>query len=303
MTSHDLAEYGAFTHWQAFIRTAAEQILNAAPAAGYGVFVLRTGVATECKRGSSDLAYIGAALDKGGLRARLGEYLLPPPLGKKHAIASNRAERLCGAESRFEMAWLPISSRAKAKKLQSDLIQRYRREHGEVPTDMPRRLALSRRLRPVMFLTRECLAVDELVYVLVADRPVKYKQGRSRIVYVGTTKRGAGRFAASAAENADRIFREYRLGVQRIEVYVVSSQLLPDVATWAELETACLMVFEMDYGPGFNGKGPICNDHNHGKAERKDVFRHFKEQSVRRLIHLLSDPLPQARAQRSFDGR
>src|ERR1035438_5081383 len=61
-----------------------------------------------------------------------------------------------------------------------------------------------------------------MVYILVANRPYKYPNGkrRSRIIYIGTTGKGAGRPATSAVNKASEAF-ELR-GVKTIEVHIVT---------------------------------------------------------------------------------
>src|SRR5207247_9671411 len=44
----------------------------------------------------------------------------------------------------------------------------------------------------------------KLVYVILTDRKYRYPKGRSRVVYVGTTKNGFDRVAQSAARSASR---------------------------------------------------------------------------------------------------
>jgi hypothetical protein len=45
-----------------------------------------------------------------------------------------------------------------------------------------------------------------MVYILAANKDFKYQNGRSRIIYIGATKRGAGRPAASAVNKASQAF-------------------------------------------------------------------------------------------------
>jgi hypothetical protein len=69
---------------------------------------------------------------------------------------------------------------------------------------VPRRkvhLSLSR--QPVMTLGRKALRAARCVYILGTNKHVKYPNGRSRVVYIGTTKRGARRVASSVAYRAE----------------------------------------------------------------------------------------------------
>lgn len=56
---------------------------------------------------------------------------------------------------------------------------------------------------PAVTITREAVKSDKLVYFAVANKALSYPNGmKSRIVYIGTTKNGAHRMAASAASKA-----------------------------------------------------------------------------------------------------
>jgi hypothetical protein len=55
---------------------------------------------------------------------------------------------------------------------------------------MPRRLKLSLKREEAIRVTRVSLGKSKLVYVLVADKPIDYTYGKSRIAYIGTTKKG-----------------------------------------------------------------------------------------------------------------
>lgn len=54
----------------------------------------------------------------------------------------------------------------------------------------------------LLTLTRSRQWTDKMVYILVANKSHKYRNGRSRIFYIGTTKKGADRPAASAVNKA-----------------------------------------------------------------------------------------------------
>ena len=46
---------------------------------------------------------------------------------------------------------------------------------------------------------------DELVYVLVVDKKIRYSSRRFQVVYIGMTESGVHRVAKSAADRAERI--------------------------------------------------------------------------------------------------
>jgi hypothetical protein len=61
-----------------------------------------------------------------------------------------------------------------------------------------------------------------MVYILAGNKHFAYRDGRSRILYIGTTEKGAGRPAASAVSKASEVFYKLR-GVKTIEVHIVTS--------------------------------------------------------------------------------
>ncbi len=78
------------------------------------------------------------------------------------------------------------------------------------------------------------------VYFQVADRPVRYKRGKNRIVYIGATKAGHERIMSSLAKQIPYLFRIP--GVNTIEVHVISCEPRQRVKTWLILERACLLI-------------------------------------------------------------
>jgi len=127
-----------------------------------------------------------------------------------------------------------------------------------------------------MQVTRVAIGDEKLVYVLLADKAVEYKNGRSRIVYIGTTKRGVSRIAQSAAFRADKILGTR--GVHSLSVRVVTCRRKQRTKTWVKLERALLLAFRDQYGDV-----PICN--SHGKKIRElDEFKHFSRARADRVI-------------------
>lgn len=112
---------------------------------------------------------------------------------------------------------------------------------------------------PVITLNRSRYWVSRVVYILRADRPQKCKKGRSRIVYIGESKRGFRRFAASAAAKADRTFGVLR-GVKRIDVHLLTFRGKRSVRLWEELESGLLAAFQARHEclPCFNKQGKSC---------------------------------------------
>jgi adenylosuccinate synthase len=91
-----------------------------------------------------------------------------------------------------------------------------------------------------------------MVYILTANKHLRYRDkesrtvGRSKILYIGTTKRGVGRPAASAVNKASEVF--YHLhGVRTIDVHVVTCATRNKKQTWKKLEAALLDAFRHRY--------------------------------------------------------
>jgi|SRR5579875_1368121 len=94
---------------------------------------------------------------------------------------------------------------------------------------------------PVMIVDRGVLKKSKLVYVLVVPKGIKYTNGRSKIVYVGMTKRGVSRVASSAAYRS-HVLNEH--GIRRFEVYTASCSAKPgSKGWWTYLEQALLARF------------------------------------------------------------
>jgi hypothetical protein len=69
---------------------------------------------------------------------------------------------------------------------------------------------------PLLTLTRSRQWTDKMVYILAANKSFRYKNGRSRVLYIGTTKKGGNRPAASAVNKASEVFYKLR-GVKTID--------------------------------------------------------------------------------------
>src|SRR5580692_11340335 len=95
---------------------------------------------------------------------------------------------------------------------------------------------------PLLTLTRSHQWTEKMVYILAANKFYKYKNGRSRILYIGTTKKGGNRPAASAVNKASEAF--YKLqGVKTIDVHIVTCTPRKAMQTWKLLESALLNTF------------------------------------------------------------
>lgn len=145
---------------------------------------------------------------------------------------------------------------------------------------MPRRSSLSLKREEAIRVTRVTLGKSKLVYVLVADKPLKYAYGRSRIAYIGTTKKGVGRIAQSVAARTEDILSLH--GVRTFHARIVTCQPRRKVETWKKLERAMLLKFREAFGVV-----PKCN-YMGKKMKMSDEFRYFGDASIKKVIDRLS---------------
>jgi len=131
--------------------------------------------------------------------------------------------------------------------------------------------------RAPMVLHRDILKRNTLVYLVVAPKPIRRKNGRSRIAYIGTTQKGVSRMALSAAFRAQEVFD--RKSFQKLEVCVVSSKGRPGrIAWWKILERALLAKFFERYH-----EFPLCN--RKGARNWKSGWSRFiREDRMRKIV-------------------
>jgi hypothetical protein len=110
-----------------------------------------------------------------------------------------------------------------------------------------------------------------LAYLLVADAPLRYPKGRSRIAYIGNTYTGLWRLTSSTAERAKSILK--KPGVSHFEVYPVRSDKRRGLRTWQLLESNLLHTFRETYG-----ELPLCNRRG-GRPSS-----HFEPRAIARII-------------------
>jgi hypothetical protein len=106
--------------------------------------------------------------------------------------------------------------------------------------------------KPAMTLHRRILTKDRIVYLLVGKKTFKYDGGRSRIAYIGTSKRGARRIASSAAQRAEEVFSKW--GSRQMDIFIASCSARPGLKSWKYLERALLAQFLAWYQ-----ELPFCN--------------------------------------------
>ena len=140
-----------------------------------------------------------------------------------------------------------------------------------------RRLQVHLNKKQVMIVHRRILKKEKVVYLLTAAKPLRYTGGRSRIVYIGTTKRGAGRIAGSAAKHAEEIMSER--GLKEVIVFVASCASRPGLPTWEWLEDALLALFRAEYE-----ELPMCNDQGKKLKWNRKLDRMFKRKAIEQVL-------------------
>ena len=142
-----------------------------------------------------------------------------------------------------------------------------------------RKLSISLKRDEALLATRVTIRAKKLVYVLVCDKRFRYETGRSRIAYIGTTKRGVKRVASSMAVKVDEILT-YR-GVRKVHARIITCTPRQGIETWRKLERALLLVFREAYG-----EPPMWNVHGKRMKER-DEFRYFRKRRLEQLLEEL----------------
>ena len=127
-----------------------------------------------------------------------------------------------------------------------------------------------------MTVHRLILKKRKIVYLLVGPKPFKYKGGRSRIVYIGTTKKGAHRIASSAAYRAEEILANR--GFRAMDVHIVSCGSRPGLKSWSYLERALLAQFKAIYL-----ELPMCNKQS-GKRYDDKLRKLFKQTRIEQIL-------------------
>jgi|APFre7841882654_1041346.scaffolds.fasta_scaffold13459_4 hypothetical protein len=112
---------------------------------------------------------------------------------------------------------------------------------------MKKRKAPKAHTVPALVVTRSAIETKKLVYVLVANKQVSYPQGKSSIIYIGTTKEGLRRVAASAAYKALSVLKHK--GIKTLSAYILTYKGIPGLKdTHKHLERAALAIFKLKYG-------------------------------------------------------
>jgi hypothetical protein len=146
---------------------------------------------------------------------------------------------------------------------------------------MAQRLKVSLKRKPALTIRRVALEHERLVYVICADKKLKYENGYSQIAYFGTTKNGISRVATSAAFRSWDVL--WSRGVQSADVRIVTCRPRQGFKSWLKLERALILAFWQKFG-----EPPMCNIQ--GRAMKlKDEFDRFSFDRLSQIIDTLSD--------------
>lgn len=145
---------------------------------------------------------------------------------------------------------------------------------------MIRRSSISLKAQPALVARRVILDDEKLVYVLVASKGLKYGNERSKIAYIGTTKKGGSRVAGSVSYKASSILGMH--GVKQFEARIITCRPRQRVKMWLKLERALLLAFREVYGVV-----PKCNIHGKGFVE-SDEFCYFARARIKAIIRSLA---------------
>lgn len=143
-----------------------------------------------------------------------------------------------------------------------------------------KRLRISLKRREAITVDRVSVGKLKLAYIICADKKLRYKEGRSRIAYIGTTKNGIDRVAQSAASRSGAVLR--LRGVNRFTVHIVTCTPRTRVKSWHKLERALLLVFKDVFG-----EVPRRNTHGKNTKWREEKTL-FSERRLRTVIEDLS---------------
>ncbi|MCK4946490.1 MAG: hypothetical protein KAS59_09535 [Alphaproteobacteria bacterium] len=142
---------------------------------------------------------------------------------------------------------------------------------------MAKKLTIKTVKDPVLQIYQHVLKEDKLVYIAVANKKIKYKNGKSsRIVYIGRTERGVKRIAKSAAVRAEKLLKIH--GLKHLEFYIITSEKKQKLETWKKLESAAILAFRGEYGQV--PKGNI----NGKNKEVTDEFEYFERERILKIL-------------------
>jgi hypothetical protein len=144
---------------------------------------------------------------------------------------------------------------------------------------MPKRLTVTLKRRDAMQVTPVSIGKKKLVYVIVTKKALRYPWGRSRVAYIGTTKKGMARFAQSAAAKAQDVLSLH--GVREFSVRILTCGRRQSVKTWEKLERGLLIIFRQKYGAL-----PKCNTAGK-RMKARNEFRYFRRDRLEKALEML----------------
>lgn len=148
---------------------------------------------------------------------------------------------------------------------------------------MAQRLKVSLKPKPALTMRRVALEHERLVYVICADKKLKYPNGYSQIAYIGTTKNGISRVAASAAQRSWDVL--WARGVQSFDVRLVTCRQRKGIrrGSWHRLERAMILGFRELFD-----EIPLCNVQGSAFEEGAE-FGTFNRSRIHQIIRDLSE--------------
>lgn len=144
---------------------------------------------------------------------------------------------------------------------------------------MSKKLQIKFRKQPAIIINRIAFRDNKLVYIARANKKLRYPWGKSRIAYIGKTKRGARRITSTAAWKGEDLLFGY--GVKHLEFNVVVCRKVPGLESWTKLERALLIRFREKYGD-------VPRGNNIGKKIRWKVEgQYFSTKALDKIIEAL----------------
>lgn len=137
----------------------------------------------------------------------------------------------------------------------------------------------------VVSVSNEVLAREKTVYFHIVNKPLKYPYGRSRIVYIGTTKKGIRRIMGSIAERLEDEFNIH--GVSAVEVHEIGCTPRQRVKTWRMLERAALNHVSTDVRRSALAQQPRGTNERVGRIR---VFQQRPDQEVHQSLGIMMSP-------------
>jgi len=142
-----------------------------------------------------------------------------------------------------------------------------------------RKLTISWKREAALVVRRSALRQPKLVYVLLCNKQLPYRRGKSRVAYIGTTRTGVFRVAGSVASKADELLRTH--GVNELTAWVLTCRGRKRVRSWLELERAFLYCFRQKYGE-------LPHSNKVGGKRPGNAFNYFSRRSVESVLDKFS---------------